>query len=116
VTPQALQGVFAIKDVDAAVRFMGARIDDQISHASVRARTRLKMRPAPGRSRGAGSSVLVHPIIVRPAPQDPCDFHLNHQFLRPMYLISLCPRPDHSRATPRPEYRPRSFTRAEKSN
>jgi hypothetical protein len=31
MTPQALQGVFAIKDVDAAVRFIGARIDDQIA-------------------------------------------------------------------------------------
>ena len=31
MTPQALQGVFALKDVDAAVRFIGAHIDDQIA-------------------------------------------------------------------------------------
>lgn len=29
--PQALRGVFPLKDVDAAIRFMGARVDDQIA-------------------------------------------------------------------------------------
>lgn len=31
VTPQALEGVLAPKEVDAAIRFIGARVDDQIA-------------------------------------------------------------------------------------
>ncbi len=31
VAPQALEGVLAPQDVDAAIRFMGARVDDQIA-------------------------------------------------------------------------------------
>ena len=31
VTPQALQGMLSSKDVDNAIRFMGARVDDQIA-------------------------------------------------------------------------------------
>jgi hypothetical protein len=31
INPQALQGILAPKDVDAAIRYVGARVDDQIA-------------------------------------------------------------------------------------